>query len=182
MKYPSSSHGLPTHPAHLTPEAYLALETESDIKHEYMDGQAYAMAGTTDQHNTISLNIASLLRNHLRGSGCRTHMADVKIRLVSLNCFYYPDLFVTCDPRDLETPLYKCFPKLIIEVLSDSTEAFDRGDKFNHYQTLSTLEEYILINTRQQRIEAFRRAQNGLWVLQTYSTDTERQDHFEIPI
>jgi Uma2 family endonuclease len=165
---------------YFTPEEYLALEDQSDIKHEYIDGHVYAMAGTTDQHNRILGNAFLLLRNHMRGSGCQTYFADVKTRLVSLNRFYYPDLFVTCDSRDLETPLYKCFPKLIIEVLSDSTEAFDRGDKFNHYQTILTLEEYVLINTRQQRVETFRRRFDGLWILQTYSINSEGQGTFEL--
>lgn len=83
----------------------------------------------------------------------------------------YPDVFVTCDPRDQETSIYKRFPCLIVEVLSDSTEAFDRGDKFIHYQTLNSLQEYVLINTRQQRVETFRRNSSGLWVLQSYTAD-----------
>ncbi len=101
----------------------------------YIDGQVYAMAGTTDTHNIIGLNFTFIIRNHLRGSGCRVYFADVKVRLEKRNHFYYPDIIVTCDDRDRETATYKSFPKLIIEVLSDSTEAFDRGDKFNDYQT-----------------------------------------------
>ncbi len=120
---------------------------------------------------TIAGNIFSLLRAHLRGTGCRVYIADMKVRLDACNCFYYPDVFVTCDPRDQETSIYKRFPCLIVEVLSDSTEAFDRGDKFIHYQTLDSLQEYVLINTRQQRVETFRRNSAGLWVLQSYTAD-----------
>ncbi|UKO96130.1 Uma2 family endonuclease [Nostoc sp. UHCC 0870] len=160
----------------LTPEAYLQLEEKSDIKHEYIDGQVYAMAGTTDTHNTIGLNLALLIRNHLLGSECRVYFADVKARIEKRNRFYYPDMMVSCDPKDRETPTYKCFPKLIIEVLSNSTEAFDRGDKFNDYQTLDSLEEYVLVNSKNQRVETFRRNEQGLWVLQTYTPTKENFD------
>lgn len=156
----------------LSIEDYLQLEAESAIKHEYINGAVHAMAGASDTHVTIALNIAALLRSHLRGSGCRVYIADMKARIEARNCFYYPDVMVACDPRDQETPNYKRFPKLVIEVLSDSTEAFDRGDKFADYQTLESLEEYVLINTRHQRVECFRRSADGLWVLQYYTPDT----------
>ncbi|TVP62136.1 MAG: Uma2 family endonuclease [Nodularia sp. (in: Bacteria)] len=156
---------------YITPEKYLQMEEQSNIKHEYIDGYIYAMAGALDSHVTIALNLATLLRNHVRGSGCRAYIADMKARIESLNRFYYPDVMVTCDQRDQETPAYKRFPNLIVEVLSDSTEAFDRGDKFADYQLLETLEEYVLINTKRQRIECFRRNDQGLWVLQTYTAE-----------
>ena len=171
-----------TSPGPLTPEAYLAFEAQSDIKHEYINGQAYAIAGTTDDHNTIALNAALLIRNHLRGTDCRVYFADIKAKLDARNCYYYPDLLVTCDPADRQTPTYKRFPKLIVEVLSPATEAFDRGDKFNDYQTLASLEEYVLINTKHQRIETFRRGPNGLWILQTYAAPPQstRNATFEL--
>ncbi|MCL6755246.1 Uma2 family endonuclease [Nostoc sp. CCCryo 231-06] len=159
--------------AFLTPEEYLELEEKSNIKHEYINGQVYAMAGTTDTHNTIALNLALLIRNHFRGSDCRVYFADIKAKLEKRNRFYYPDIIVTCDPKDRETPTYKRFPKLIIEVLSESTEGFDRGDKFNDYQTLDSLEEYVLVNSKHQRVETFRRNEQGLWVLQTYTPDDQ---------
>ncbi|MEH2348459.1 MAG: Uma2 family endonuclease [Nostoc sp.] len=159
--------------AFLTPEAYLELEEKSNIKHEYIDGQVYAMAETTDTHNTIALNLALLIRNHFRGSDCRVYFADIKAQLEKRNRFYYPDIIVTCDSKDREAPTYKRFPKLIIEVLSESTEGFDRGDKFNDYQTLDTLEEYVLVNSKHQRVETFRRNDQGLWVLQTYTPDEQ---------
>jgi Uma2 family endonuclease len=162
----------PQHP--LTAEEYLQLEAQSPTKHEFMDGEIYDMAGASDAHVTIALNLATLLRNHLRGSGCRVYIADMKARIEAHNCFYYPDVMVTCNPQDQETPTYKRFPKLIVEVLSDSTEAFDRGDKFANYQTLASLEEYVLINTRHQRVECFRRNAEGLWVLQSYTPEANQ--------
>jgi Uma2 family endonuclease len=157
----------------LTPEAYLQLEEKSNIKHEYVNGQIYAIAGTSDTHNAIGLNLALLIRNHLLGSDGRVYFADIKARLEKRNHFYYPDLIVTCDPKDRETSTYKSFPKLIVEVLSESSEAFDEGDKFNDYQTLDTLEEYVLVNTKHHRVETFRRNDQGLWVLQTYTPDDQ---------
>lgn len=152
----------------LTPESYLELEENSPVKHEYIDGVVEAMAGTTDSHNTIALNLATLIRNHLRGKECRVYFADLKIRVEEKNCFYYPDLFVTCDPRDRETSTYKCFPKLIIEVLSNSTEAFDRGNKFCDYQILTSLESYVLVSSQQQRVELFSRREERWWQYQNY--------------
>ncbi|MBD2070287.1 Uma2 family endonuclease [Leptolyngbya sp. FACHB-671] len=154
---------------YLTPKEYLQMEEHSPAKHEYIDGQIYAMVGANDAHVTISGNLFALLRNHIRGTGCRIYISDMKARIESLNRYYYPDILVTCDPRDQETPLEKRFPRLIVEVLSDSTEAFDRGDKFADYQTLDSLQEYVLINTKRQRVECFRRNEAGLWVLQSYT-------------
>ncbi len=157
--------------SYFTPEEYLEEEESSPIKHEYIDGQIYAMAGASDAHVTIALNLATELRNHLRGSGCRVYISDMKVRLEKFNRFYYPDIVVTCDERDRETSNYKRFPCLIIEVLSESTEAFDRGDKFADYQELDSLREYVLINTRRQRVDCFRRNERGIWELQFYSSN-----------
>lgn len=154
----------------LTPEEYLAAEEQSPVKHEYMDGEVYAMAGTTDNHNAIAGNFYILIRSHLRGMDCQVYFADIKAKIESKNRFYYPDLLVTCDVRDRETSTYKGFPKLIIEVLSDSTEKFDRGDKFNDYQALASLEEYVLVSSQHQRIEIFRR-KHQFWQYQTYDLD-----------
>lgn len=160
-------------PIPLTVAEYLKFEEKSTTKHEYINGQIYAMAGTTDNHNIIAGNLFTIIRNHLRNSDCRVYFADVKARLEKRNCFYYPDLMVTCDAKDKETSSYKRFPKLIIEVLSKSTEAFDRGDKFNDYQTLDSLEEYILVNTNLKRIEIYRRNDSNLWVLQNYTPNDQ---------
>ncbi|MDY6897690.1 MAG: Uma2 family endonuclease [Cyanobacteriota bacterium] len=156
---------------YITPEEYLQLEQESDIKHEYIDGYAYAMAGANDGHVTVSLNLATLLRSHVRGSGCRVFISDMKARIEKSNRYYYPDVMVTCDERDRENPTEKKFPCLIVEVLSDSTEAFDRGDKFADYQQLETLQEYVLINVKRQRVDCFRRNSEGFWVLQFYTSE-----------
>ena len=160
-------------PTHISPEDYLAQEETSPIKREYIDGQVYDMAGASDAHVTLCLNLASALRSHVRGTGCRVYMADMKVQVEATNCFYYPDVMVTCDDRDREQTNYKKYPRLIVEVLSPTTEAFDRGDKFYDYQRLETLQEYILIGQTRQRLDCFRRNSEGLWVLQTYNPGDE---------
>lgn len=155
----------------ITPEKYLQLEADSDLKHEYIDGEVCAMAGATDTHVTIAGNIFALLLSHLRGSGCRVYISDMKVKIETKNRFFYPDVMVTCETQDRENSTYKQFPRLIIEVLSDSTEAFDRGDKFADYQSLPSLQEYVLINTKKARIECFRRTSEGLWLLQFYGLE-----------
>jgi len=156
----------------MTPEEYLAFEEKSDIKHEYVNGEVYAMSGSTDNHNSVALNMALVLLTHLRGSDCRVHASDVKVQPPVRN-YYYPDVFVTCDPADKEDPLSKRFPKLIVEVFSDSTEAKDRGDRFIDYQLIESLEEYALVSAKRRRVEVFRRSNGGLWVLQVYREEEE---------
>ena len=153
---------------YLTPNEYLAAETQSPLKHEYHDGEVFAMAGASDIHNLISGNLYALLRSHLHGSPCQTFFADMKVRLETVNRFYYPDLLVTCDPRDRDTRYYKKHPKLIVEILSDRTEAFDRGDKFHHYQELASLQEYVLVSQNQMQIDILRRSSPRLWNFETY--------------
>ncbi|MTJ06755.1 MULTISPECIES: Uma2 family endonuclease [unclassified Anabaena] len=160
------------HP-YLSPEEYLETEKSSPIKHEYIQGQIYAMAGASDAHVTITANLVALLRNHIRGTGCRLYVADMKARIESLDIFYYPDIMVTCDSRDTQFEYFKRYPSLIIEVLSPSTEALDRGDKFSDYQELDTLQEYVLVSQNRQRIDCFRRNTEGRWELYSYKGNQE---------
>ena len=158
---------------YISPEEYLKLEELSQVKHEYIQGETYAMAGASDAHVTLSVNLVTLLRNHVRGSGCRVYMSDMKARIESRNIYYYPDVMVTCDERDKAFQSFKRHPCLIIEVLSIGTEGFDRGDKFADYQNLETLQEYVLISQKRQRVECFRRNTEGLWVLHSYTQGNE---------
>ena len=105
----------------MSPEEYLEFEHNSDIKHEYIDGEVYAMAGTTKAHNTISLNLAILLREKLKNSDCQTFMADIKVNVSNQKRFFYPDIVVTCDDNDDVNAYDVKFPKIIVEVLSEST-------------------------------------------------------------
>jgi len=158
--------------AYFTPEDYLAIERISPIKHEYLQGQMVAMAGASKVHVIVTGNLSALLVNHLRGTGCISYAIDMKVRLPALNVFYYPDLAVTCDDRDRRSDEdFILHPKLIIEVLSDSTEAFDRGDKFADYKSISELEEYVLIHQKQILVERFQRKSDNLWIPQIYRAE-----------
>lgn len=153
---------------YISSQEYLENEKASQIKHEYIDGQVYAMAGASDAHVTIAGNLFTLLRNHLRGSSCRPYIGDMKAQVERVNRYYYPDVMVTCDPRDREFEYFKCYPCLIVEVLSDTTEAFDRGRKFTDYRHLESLQEYVLISQDTISVECFRRNDQGRWELYPY--------------
>jgi Uma2 family endonuclease len=146
-------------PQLLTVERYLEGEQRSDVRHEYLGGVVYAMAGASDEHNAISLNLASALLAHLRGKSCRVFMVDSKVRLqvAADDVFYYPDLMVACDPRDKDR-FFKRYPRVLVEVLSESTERTDRGEKFLSYTQIEALEEYILVAQDKMEVTLFRRA------------------------
>ncbi len=127
-------------------EDYLAAEEKSQVRHEYLGGLVYAMAGETRTHNQVVGNLYLTLRQHLKGGPCRLYMSDVRVnfRIRDDEYYYYPDLVVTCDPRDTH-PRFIRHPKLIIEVLSESTGRVDRREKFLAYTTIPSLEEYVLV-------------------------------------
>ncbi|MDX1978022.1 MAG: Uma2 family endonuclease [Pseudanabaenaceae cyanobacterium bins.68] len=154
---------------HLTPAQYLAWEEHQIEKHEYVAGEIYAMAGASENHVILADNFSAILVNKLRGSKCRSFSSDMRVYIPHLSIYYYPDLLVTCDQRDRINSNAKNYPCLIIEVLSESTEARDRGSKFAHYQTIETLDEYVLISQSELRVEIFRR-HGKFWLLETYTT------------
>ncbi len=155
--------------SYISPEDYLKAEETSPIKHEYRQGEVYAMAGASNGHVIISLNIASLLRNHLRGSGCQAYISDTKAQIESIDIYYYPDVIVSCDQRDKAFDNFLRYPCLIVEVLSPTTEAFDRGDKFADYRHIESLQEYVLVSQNRMNLECFRRNLEGQWVLYPYT-------------
>ena len=154
-------------------EEYLRWEDQQEEKHEYVDGLIYAMAGASESHIVITDNLTTILVPKFRGSQCRSFSSDMRVYITARNqnIYYYPDLLVTCDERDRLNKKHKNYPCLIIEVLSESTEAKDRGVKFAHYQTIESLQEYVLVSQWEQRVEVFRRRDRNLWLLQTYATD-----------
>ena len=155
---------------YFTPEEYLELERHSQHKHEYQRGLVYAMSGAKKSHVKIVGNIYTLLANHLANSPCSVYVAEMKVRIESANCYYYPDISVTCNEIDLENDEndFILLPKLIIEVLSKSTERFDRTDKFTDYQQIPELQEYVLVSQDQIRVECFRKQAAGEWQSQCY--------------
>ncbi len=154
---------------YISPEDYLEGERVSPIKHEYRRGHVYAMTGAKKPHIIITSNLVRRLGNHLEDTDCIILPLDIKVRLEEANCYYYPDVAVTCDERDTgSTEDFILYPSLVVEVLSPSTAAFDRGDKFADYQTSPSLQEYVLITQSEIKIECFRLNAEGNWVSQTY--------------
>jgi Uma2 family endonuclease len=158
---------------YISPEEYLEGEKISEVKHEYIDGEVYAMAGASDAHVTITGNLYMLLRNHLRGSGCRVYMSDMKAQLHKRSRYYYPDVMVTCDAHDKDSEYSKSHSCLIIEVLSEGTEAKDRGIKFKDYRRSSSLQEYVLVSQETMNVDVFRRNENGRWELYSFAEGEE---------
>lgn len=159
--------------SYVLPEDYLKAEQDSPVKHEYSWGQVYAMAGASNVHVLIAGNLFAMLRNYLRGSGCRSYISDTKVYIESVKSYYYPDIAVSCDQRDREFKDFLRYPCLLVEVLSETTEAFDRGDKFEDYRNLASLQEYVLVSQTRKRVECFRQNAEGQWVLYPYGETDE---------
>lgn len=152
----------------MTPEEYLEWEPTQEDRYEYVDGEVFAMTGGSKPHNRIAGNLYTALDGYLQDKGCEIYMADVKVQASPTSAYHYPDLVVTCDRRDQNSNQFVQYPCLIIEVLSPSTEAYDRGSKFAQYRKLETLQEYVLIESTAIGVECFRRNAEGLWVLHPY--------------
>ncbi len=151
---------------YLTPAEYLAFERQSEIKHEYFRGELFAMAGASRQHVRIAVNVTILLGNQLKRRGCDVFNSDMRVKVSPTGLYTYPDLVVVCgrprfEDRELDTLLN---PTVVVEILSKSTEAYDRGEKFAQYRTLETLTDYLLISQDRALVERFTRQESGLWL------------------
>jgi Uma2 family endonuclease len=142
-------------PRPLTLAEFLTWEQRQSNKHEYANGSVFAMAGATDVHAQIVTNVVAIVRPLLRGTACRVYASDM--RVVTYSASRYPDILVTCDERDASDSLAKRHPKLIFEILSPSTASVDTGDKLDEYQTIASLEEYVLIDSRKPSVRVYRR-------------------------
>lgn len=154
-------------PNRMTYEGYLAAERASDTKHEYLRGEVYAMAGGTPTHAGLAMAVGVALSNALSGRPCRVYGSDLRVRIDATDMSTYPDLTVICgrfEGADIDADA-ATNPILIVEVLSDSTEAYDRGEKFAHYRRLPSLREYLLVSQREPRLEAYAKNAEGAWVL-----------------
>ena len=172
-------------PVKMTVEKYLEWEAQQEIRHEYVNGELFAMTGGTIPHNDIALNLYRALYPHLRSRGCRINVSDVKVQVSSASPYYYPDIVVSCNPQDLNSRKFIEFPKLIVEVLSPSTEARDRGEKFISYQTMSSLQEYVMIDPEKIAVECYRRGEGQMWLYSPYQAGdviTLSSLEFECPI
>jgi Uma2 family endonuclease len=154
----------------MTADEYFLWESRQEERYEYWDGELVAMSGGTRAHNRVCGNFFSLLDNALIDRECDVYINDVKLQVEPGQKYFYPDVVVTCDNRD-DNDLFVQFPSLIIEVLSPSTEAVDRGFKFARYRQFTTLQEYILVSASSPLVEVFRRNDKGQWVLSEYNIE-----------
>ena len=152
----------------LTAEEFIAWESGQGERHEFVNGEVFAMAGAEDRHVTVAGNFYIALREHLRGTPCRTFMSDMKLQVAAANSYFYPDVMVTCNSADAASPLSKAEPVLLVEVLSPSTAAYDRGEKFVHYRRIASLQEYVLVDIDTRRTDVFRKQAGGMWVLHPF--------------
>jgi Uma2 family endonuclease len=167
----------PVHAVHYAWREYLALEHASNVKHEYLDGQIYAMAGRTPAHAALQVAVPNLLFPQLRDGNCRAHGSDLRIRVLATGLATYPDVTIVCGPRELDPEDKNSVtnPILLVEVLSQSTEGYDRGEKFAHYKRIPSLRQYVLVSPEEHRVEVWTRAAGDLWT-SLVSTDGEVAD------
>lgn len=156
----------------MTIEKYFALDNDPTAKYEYIDGYAVAMSGGSVGHARIAKNIIREFDNRLQRGPCQAHNSDVKVFIPTRGNYFYPDVTVSCDPsdNDINTQAVRS-PLLVIEVLSPGTESKDRDAKFQQYQTLPSLQEYVLVSSRYQFVECYRRRSDDTWLYQAYRPD-----------
>lgn len=157
----------------ISPDDYLEMELRSEFRNEYFDGVIYAMAGTSANHIRIVMNLGGELRNQLRGGPCEAFATELRVKRKDRRLYAYPDLVIACNELDLEK--YKGLetlanPVVIFEVLSPSTERYDRRLKFDRYQAIDSLQEYVLVAQDSVYVERFRRATNGEWMYTSVNT------------
>ena len=142
---------------YLTPEEYLAFERKTTIKHEYLKGQIVAMSGASRAHSLITGDIFGELRDQLKGHRCEVHSSDMRVRIHSTNSYFYPDVVVACEEPSFEDNVFDTLlnPRVVVEVFSPSTEAYDRGEKFEFYKQLDSLQEYLLVSQDQVSVEHY---------------------------
>jgi Uma2 family endonuclease len=162
---------------YLSVEDYLRYEQDSPVRHEYVHGELYAMAGGSDFHNRISGNLFKVIDDATADGQCETFFADMKIR-VSDTVYYYPDVVVACDDPLTADRYTRKEPALIIEVASPKTEAKDRREKLEAYQTIKSLKEYVIVSQDEVSIHLYRRIRNGTWQMETY-TDMAQEVEFK---
>lgn len=165
-------------PRRYTPEEYFALEDRSEVRHEYFEGEVFAMTGASKAHNLLAQSMALGLRASLRGRGCQVFIENVRLSVKETNYYTYPDVVVSCDAADRRDPYLLRQPVLIVEILSPSTADYDRTTKFENYQKMPSLRHYLLISQAAWIVEWFRRDDAGQWI---YTLLTGSESTLEIP-
>lgn len=155
---------------YITPEEYLSLERQAEYKSEYFDGEVFAMVGASRKHNLITTNISRELSQQLKNKPCEVYSSDMRVRIPNANLYTYPDLSVACDEPKFEDAEVDTLlnPTLIVEVLSRSTAAYDRGGKFAFYRTIESLNEYLLVSQNTFHVEQYAKQPDGRWLLSDF--------------
>jgi Uma2 family endonuclease len=155
----------PAHRVRYSWADYVALEASSNVKHEFLDGQIYAMAGGTPEHAALAAAVIGLLFGQLRGGRCRAYDADLRVRVLATGLATYPDVTIVCGPpeRAPDDENAVTNPSLVVEVLSPSTEEYDREEKFEHYKQIPSLRQYVLVSYREREVEVWTRDDAGGW-------------------
>jgi Uma2 family endonuclease len=151
-----------------TPKEYFAWEEKQLEKYEYIDGEVYAMSGGSVNHGRIAIKLTAMFDTHLDNGICITGNSDIKVNILATTNYTYPDASVTCDDRDKNTTNYFTYPCLIVEVLSDSTESYDRGGKFRMYRKNPILQDYLLVSSARIEMDLYRKNDAGDWVIINY--------------
>lgn len=149
-------------------EAYLAYEETANVRHEFREGQLIPMPGTTDIHNLICQRITFALWQILKSTSCKVFMENVKVQISSKKHYTYPDVFVTCDERDLADAYIKSFPSVIVEVASPSTKVYDKTDKFLDYRKIPSLRHYLIVDSENEIVECYSTENGKEWTAETY--------------
>lgn len=151
----------------MTVDAYLAFEREATEKHQYVAGEVFAMAGASPRHNGLVANLVMLIGQSLVGKPCRVFPSDLKVHVPSFELFTYPDASIVCGPLAFygESTDVVTNPRVLFEVLSESTERYDRGDKAEGYRSISSLTDYVLASQQKAHVEHYARQQDGSWLL-----------------
>lgn len=160
----------------LTPTEYLEFERKSEIKHEYYNSKIFAVSGAERNHSKVVANLSGLVWQHLKGKNCEIYANDMRVFVPISGLYTYPDLVVVCGEPQFQDDVFDTLlnPILLIEVLSDSTEGYDRGKKFQHYRSIESLQEYILVSQSEARIEKYVRHGDGFWLLsEAVGSDSE---------
>ena len=152
----------------LTPEEYFVWEEKQLLRHEYLNGEVYAMSGRTQNHGRIASNIIFIVKGHLRGGGCQVGNSDCRVNILETKDYVYPDVSVTCEDSDRTATQAIQYPCLIVEVLSPSTANYDRGDKFRLYRRNPRLQDYVLVDAEKIAIDLYRKNDRGNWEIFNY--------------
>lgn len=155
----------------LTEAEYLAIENAAEFRSEFYAGEMFAMAGASRQHNELKENLSGELFNRLKGGSCRTYSADMRLKVKRTGLYTYPDVMIVCGPPEFEAVQgvdTLLNPQVVFEILSDTTERYDRGTKFQHVQKLPSVREYVLVSQDRVRVERFVRQPDETWVLTVF--------------